>query len=615
MELTIDQALQQGIAAHKEGKVQDAERLYRAILQSQPFHPDANHNLGVLAVSVGKADAALPLFKTALEANSKIEQYWLSYIDALIKEKQFDNAKEVLEQAKNQGVAGEKINVLEAQLTPTAQVNQPKLAVQKKSLSFSEKRKKLAEQKKRKKKVTKQNLKANNPSQQQLSSLLEHYQNGRYNDAEKSARFLALQYPSDNFSWKILGAVLKATDRPSEAEFAGKKAVEITPDDAEAHYNLGSTLKELGKLDEAEASYTQAIALKPDFAEAHYNLGVMLQELGRLDEAEASYKQAIALKPDHTKAHSNLGNTLKELGRLDEAEASYKQTISMKPDDAEAHYNLGILWFECKKYNLAAERFELCDTHQSKLYAIQCSYLQDEETVFYEKFDVLVNQVETNAVLGSLGFRSEFKYGIKKSNSFCNDPLKYVVKTDLNALYDFEKIFIETARAFLTDDSVSYKAQGHLTNGIQTAGDIFSQGKVPKTDIESIIHAEIEKYRIQFKDSEEGFIKSWPTSYEIKGWLVCMQSGGKLAPHMHDTGWITGSIYINVPPKSETDSGNLVLCLSDQDHVLGVEKSQQSIIDVVTGSLCLFPSSLHHYTVPFEEKEERIVLAFDVIPK
>jgi hypothetical protein len=162
---------------------------------------------------------------------------------------------------------------------------------------------------------------------------------------------------------------------------------------------------------------------------------------------------------------------------------------------------------------------------------------------------------------------------------------------------------------------VSYKAQGHLTNGVQTAGNIFAQGKVPKTEIESIIHAEIEKYRIQFKDSEEGFIKSWPTSYEIKGWLVCMQSGGKLAPHMHNSGWITGSIYINVPPKSETDSGNLVLCLSDQDHVLGVEQGQQSIIDVVTGSLCLFPSSLHHYTVPFEGKEDRIVLAFDVIPK
>ena len=54
MELSIEKALQQGIAAHKEGKLEDAERLYRTILQSQPLHPDANHNLGVLAVSVIK---------------------------------------------------------------------------------------------------------------------------------------------------------------------------------------------------------------------------------------------------------------------------------------------------------------------------------------------------------------------------------------------------------------------------------------------------------------------------------------------------------------------------------------------------------------------------------
>ena len=52
MALSIEQALQQGVAAHKEGKLQEAERLYRCILQSQPAHPDANHNPGILAVSV-----------------------------------------------------------------------------------------------------------------------------------------------------------------------------------------------------------------------------------------------------------------------------------------------------------------------------------------------------------------------------------------------------------------------------------------------------------------------------------------------------------------------------------------------------------------------------------
>jgi hypothetical protein len=55
MELTIEQALQQGVAAHKDGKLQEVERLYRAILQSQPFQPDANHNLGIMAVSVNNS--------------------------------------------------------------------------------------------------------------------------------------------------------------------------------------------------------------------------------------------------------------------------------------------------------------------------------------------------------------------------------------------------------------------------------------------------------------------------------------------------------------------------------------------------------------------------------
>ena len=352
MELTIEQALQQGIAAHKAGKLEEAERLYRAILQSQPAHPDVNHNLGVIAVSVNKADVALPFFKTALEANPKIELFWLSYIDALIKEKQFDNAKQALKQAEKQGVAAEKLNVLETKLTPTVQVNEPKLAAQNKSLSLSQKLKKLSEQKKRKK-TARQNLKTNNPSQQQLSNLLEYYQNGRFNDAEKLAITISKDFPNHPFSWKVLGAVLGTTGRKSEAVDANQTAVALSPQDADAYFNLGNTLKELGRLDEALASYTQAIALKPDFAQAHYNLGNTFKELGRLDEALASYNQAIALKPDFAEAHYNLGNTLQELKRFDEALASYNQAIALKPDYAEAHSNLGITLQELGRFDEA----------------------------------------------------------------------------------------------------------------------------------------------------------------------------------------------------------------------------------------------------------------------
>ena len=471
MDLTVDQALQQGVTAHKEGKLEEAEGLYRAILQSQPSHPDANHNLGLIVVSVNKADAALPFFKTALDTNPKIEQFWLSYIDALIEEKQFANARQIIEQAKKQGVAREKLNALEIQLIPTAQVNKPKLAVQKKSLTLSEKRKKLAEQKKHKK-AKKQNLKAISPSDTEIKSLLEHYQNGRYDDAEKLAKSITQQFPEHQFGWTVLGAVLKQTGRVIDSLTAMQKSVKLAPQDAKAHYNLGNTLKELGRLDEAEASYKQTIALKPNYAEAHYNLGITLKELGRLNEAEVSYTQAIALKPDFAEAYSNLGITLKELGRLDEAEASYTQAIALKPDYAEAHLNLCEL---LEKMNRIDEISFVIRNASRKTLEKKADFLYYEAlTEFrkenYKTADELVKKININELLekrqpaamklqGDLyHYKKDYSTAFetyKSQNKHVKDSLEYKKQ-------DSEKYFIQQREAVvqikqLQEDS-SYKS-------------------------------------------------------------------------------------------------------------------------------------------------------------
>ena len=115
-ELTLDQALQKGVEAHKAGQVQEADRLYTAILKAQPKHPDANHNMGILAVGVGKIQEALPFFKTALEANPAMAQFWLSYIDTLIKLDKLADAKAVLDQAKSKGAKGDSFDKLEQRL-------------------------------------------------------------------------------------------------------------------------------------------------------------------------------------------------------------------------------------------------------------------------------------------------------------------------------------------------------------------------------------------------------------------------------------------------------------------------------------------------------------------
>jgi tetratricopeptide (TPR) repeat protein len=258
-----------------------------------------------------------------------------------IKEKQIDNAKQVLQQGKNQGVLGEKFDALEEHLTLITQVPKSTLPEQKKSLTLSEKRKKLAEQKKQKK-AKKQNLKALSPSEAEIKNLLQHYQNGQYGDAEKLAVSIIQEFPKHQFAWKALGVVLKQTGRISESLVACKKSVQLAPQDGQAQSNLGITLQELGRLEEAEASFKQSIALNPGFAHAHYNLANTLKGLGRLKEAESSFKQSIALKADFAEAHSNLGATLQELGRLEEAEANYRQAMALKPDYALAHSNLGV---------------------------------------------------------------------------------------------------------------------------------------------------------------------------------------------------------------------------------------------------------------------------------
>ena len=93
MKLTINQIFDQAIAAHKGSKFEEAEQLYKNILKAQPTHPGANHNLGVLKVSFNKSAEALPFFKTAIAVNPNIGRFWTSYIDALVKENQLEEAE------------------------------------------------------------------------------------------------------------------------------------------------------------------------------------------------------------------------------------------------------------------------------------------------------------------------------------------------------------------------------------------------------------------------------------------------------------------------------------------------------------------------------------------
>jgi 2-polyprenyl-3-methyl-5-hydroxy-6-metoxy-1,4-benzoquinol methylase/tetratricopeptide (TPR) repeat protein len=293
MQSTIEQAVE----ALKAGQLAQAEALYRIILQDDLTHPDANHNLGVLAASVNKPADALPLLRTALEANPKQGQYWISYIDALIKDHQPETARLVLEQGKEMGLSGEQVDALSQQLA--LQSDEPE-SDKAQSPTFTQQRKKFSAKKEKKKSASSSQRNpgyAGGPSQVEIYALLGQYESGHYAVAEKLAVAMTQKYPSDQFGWKVLGAVFSALGKQQDAVMASQKAVDLVPNEAEARSNLGLVLHDLGRLAEAEASYRQAISLKPEYAKAHYNLGITLKDLARFGEAWNSVVASIRMKP------------------------------------------------------------------------------------------------------------------------------------------------------------------------------------------------------------------------------------------------------------------------------------------------------------------------------
>ena len=360
-EITINEALNKGIVAHKAGQAKEASRYYTAILKVQPAHPEANHNMGVLAVGIGKVQEALPFFKTAVEANPNLNQYWLSYIDALIRLGRIDVAYEIFEQAKRYGLETENFSAIENMVT--ARIN----IVSRKETE--------------------------EPTQDQLQLLLNLYYKGQYKKVLNKTSQLLERFSKSVILYNILGAANRSLGKLDKALEIYRKAISLKPDYADAHNNMGVTLKDQGKLEEAIAAYRKAVALKPDYAEAHNNIGVALKDQGKLEEAIVAYSKAISLKPDYAEAHNNIGVIFKDQGKLEEAIAAYSKAISLKPDYAEAHNNIGVIFKDQGKleeaiaaYNKAISfKFYYAEFHNNRGAALQDQGKLEEAIEAYNK--------------------------------------------------------------------------------------------------------------------------------------------------------------------------------------------------------------------------------------
>lgn len=574
---TIQEILEIAIQAHQSGNFKEAEHHYQTILHSDPHQSDANHNLGLLARQLYGADTALPLLEQALGINKNVEQYWISYIETLLEANQIDKASKTIDDAIQFGVNQEKVAPLNAQINEIKKTGQNSLP--------------------------------------EIKKLIELFNENLDDQAENKAKQLTQNLSTHYLPWKMLGVLLSRKKEWQQSLDAFLKVLEITPHDAETISNLAAVQQELGMTLEAKESSLKALAINPNLAQAHYNLGRALYKLEYMVEAEASYRNAIMLNPNYADAYCNLGLTLEGLGRMAEAIEAVKISLKLNPDLDIAQNNLGAWLVAVSKYEEAEiELKKIKEINKDNIECLlKCYLYQNKVQEFYELADTITKSERISSLLGSLINRAEVRYQKKIKNPYCAKPMDYLREKNIYKDYDFENIFVKPLTEIANSLQVT-RVQGLLTNGKQSTGNLFILEKKRTEEIKKIIDLEIIKYREHFKNSKEGLIRKWPKKYKLYGWLVAMKSGGKLSAHMHETGWISGSIYINVPQKNKKNDGNIAFSIEEEQFLTAGQKSPEKIVDVSTGSMCLFPSSLLHYTIPFDSEEERIVFAFDVQP-
>ncbi len=297
----VAQLMQVALAHHNAGRLDKAEAIYRQLLNIQPNYSEANHNLGLLAMRSGRHGSGLKYLEKAWKSAPSNEQYCLALTDCLLTLDRANDALLTIQSAVPHSFNSARAQQMLQLATSIASGQRPALSVER--------------------------------------ELLDLYNGGQHETLEDSVTPLMRRYPNWAWGWQLLGIALASQNK--DAEPVLRRAVELSPNDAQAHNNWANALLAVGRLESAVVAYRRAVELKPDYVEAHYNLGNALYQRGELGAAEVSFHRALEINPDHAEAQNNLGNVLRDKGQLDAAEARYRRAIALKPDFSEAHNNLG----------------------------------------------------------------------------------------------------------------------------------------------------------------------------------------------------------------------------------------------------------------------------------
>ncbi len=133
-------------------------------------------------------------------------------------------------------------------------------------------------------------------------------------------------------------------DAYARARSAARTAIELSPELSEAHSAFAFMLLTADlDLSGAEVEFRKAIALSPNDAQTVHGLGYLLAAQGRLAEAEAMSRRAMELDPKRLGPYQNLARIQIGTDRLDEAEATLREALQIQPDASHAYTYLTLI--------------------------------------------------------------------------------------------------------------------------------------------------------------------------------------------------------------------------------------------------------------------------------
>jgi len=412
-----------------------------------------------------------------------------------------------------------------------------------------------------------------------------------------------------------LGLSLQAQGQPEEAITSYRKAISIEPGFYDAYGSMGTALQAQGKLDEAIAVYRKSLAIQATPL-THFNLATALRDSGKLDEAVASYRNALAMNPNYSDAYNNLGETLRDQGNMEEAVRNYHNALAANPENAAASFNIAQFLYDAGRYGEAIPHFEKSRRDDWRERVLYCLYKSERYDEFREKLKTLTDEPNILPFLANLSAHHAANFGVEDAYDFCKNPLDFVYRSHINELTDGSGLLEDLLRD-VSFAEIAERKQGRLYYGIQSAGNLFKRPEPSFRKLGELVREKVREYGRHFTGQDCVYIREFPQEPEFSSsWYVKMNSGGHLTSHIHETGWLSGVLYLAIPPR---EAGSLEGCIEfsmDGDNYPRQHDNFAAIVkETVVGDIILFPSSLFHRTIPFNASSDRICVAFDIKPR